>query len=197
MRVTLPAGSPLVRIVRLAHGPPGALYFGPGAGTPPAGRFDAPNGAFRVCYLALTMDGAFAESVLRLAPAPMAVGGLRAISVGSIEARGWAWTQTTRDLDLVDLSTGHGLGALNVTASLTAGDSHVLSRQVSATIHAVSPPVDGIRYRPRHAPDALAVALFDRAADALAPVTTLQPLFVDGRRLAPLLRDYQLSLLLI
>ena len=32
-------------------------------------------------------------------------------------------------------------------------------------------------------------------AGALAPVTTLEPLFVDGRRLAALLRDYQLSLL--
>jgi RES domain len=195
VQVTLPAGSRLVRIVGHAHGTSGALFFGPPPGEPPTGRFDAPDGAFRVCYLAQTTAGAFAETILRLAPAPLVPGGARAVAVREMQKRAWAWTATRRDLTLVDLSSGPGLSALDVTAAVTAGEAHHRARELSAALYASEPPVDGMRYRPRHAPDELAVALFDRAGHALLPVEVLTPLLSDGERIGRLLRDYQIALL--
>ncbi len=192
-RVTLAAGHPLVRVVKLAHGAEGALYFGPAVGALPASRFDSPDGSFRVCYLTGTVEAAFAEAMLRIAAVPAADSAPRYLHESAIRARGWAWTEALRDLTLIDLSDGRGLAALNVTNALTSDNAHTAARALSATLHASMPTFDGILYRTRHAPECTAIALWDRAEDALAAVDQLTPLFADRPLLGRLLDAYQLA----
>ncbi len=58
--IELPAGGPLVRIHRLDRGP---VFFSPGSGRLPVGRFDSPSASFGVLYLGQTFECAFAETV--------------------------------------------------------------------------------------------------------------------------------------
>ncbi len=193
-RVTIAAGHALVRVVRLKHGTAGALFFGPAPGDPPTGRFDAPDATFRVCYLADSVEAAFAESLLRLAAVPPTPGTPRYLHESAVHSRGWAWTSARRELSLIDLSDGRGLAALDVTGALTAADLHTPARALSAKLHTTLPPADGILYRARHAPERTAVALWDRARDALSNVIELVPLFSDRHLLGRLLDSYQLTL---
>ncbi len=191
-RLLVPQATVLHRVVRLEHGPAGALWFGPAVGAAPINRFDAPAGAFRVCYLATTPHGAFAESLLRLATKPFA--GIRLLARTDIEARGWAEVHLSRALTLADLSGGRGLSALGATGALTMSDDHRPARAMSASMHASDEALDGIHFRLRFDPDMFGVALFDRAASALAPVTELVPLLDRSARLAELLRDYSVGI---
>lgn len=71
-----------------------------------------------------------------------------------------------RDLRLVALH-GPGLVRVGGTAAVVSGP-YALTRLWSLAIHEHPDAADGIRYRARHDDDSFAVALFDRAADALA-----------------------------
>ncbi len=186
--------TPLFRIVQTARGDSGALFFGPRAGEAPAGRFDSAAGAFRVCYLAESEQGACAESLLRRATLPDPVSGIRLVAMRDIAARAWAVTTLTRALRLADLRGGAGLSALGVTGAVTMGDSHVESRLISDRIHASDATLDGIHFRARHDPDEAVIALFDRASDALASGVTLEPLLDNLRRLRAVLDRYRLGI---
>ena len=191
---TMRAGSPLVRIVPLARGPDGALFFGPTSGRPPMHRFDAPDGSFGVCYLAESPRGAVAESLLRLATAPLPPLGLRMLDRAAVSARAWARTVTTRPIRLADVRNGEGLARRHHTGELTMSASHLAGRAEAAALHAMAEAVDGIWYRARHDPAASVVALFDRAESALAPVDTLVPLLDDAVTMATLLDHYGVGL---
>ena len=191
---TIHIGTPLYRIVAATHGPAGALFFGPAPGRPPSGRFDSAAGAFRVCYLAESMRGAFAESLLRRATPPDLTSGIRALAASDITASALAMTVTTRALRLADVRDGHGLAPLGLTGAVTMGESHDAGRALSDTIHALSPHVDGIYFRTRHDPAEYGVAVFDRAASALGAVTPLAPLLDDMRFLSSALDWYAIAL---
>ena len=184
----------LYRIVQTARRSSGALFFGPLAGDAPAGRFDSATSAFRVCYLAESERGAFAESLLRRATLPDPVSGIRVVAMRDVAARAWAAATTTRTLRLADLRGGVGLSAIGVTGAVTMGDSHVESRRISDRIHALDLVLDGIHFRARHDPDEGAITLFDRAADALAPVVTLEPLLDNLSRLGVVLDYYRIGI---
>lgn len=184
----------LMRVVLQSRGAGGALHYGPRDGALPAGRFDSAADAFRVCYLAESFRGAFAESLLRRATLPDPVTGIRAIAVRDIGARAWAQTATNRVLALADLRGGAGLSALGVTGAITMGDDHVGSRAISDRIHALDTHFDGIHFRARFDPDECVVALFDRAAAALAPVRLVTPLMADLAQLGGLLDHYRLAI---
>jgi RES domain len=190
----LAVNTALHRVVLTSRAAAGALFFGPRSGHQPTGRFDSPSGAFRVCYLAASPRGAFAESILRVATPPDAVSGLRIVAERDLALRSWARTVTTRDLRLADLRGGRGLAPLGATGAITMADSHVAARALSETLHAADVLLDGIRFRVRHDPDETAVAIFDRAADALAAVTELVPMLADAGTLGQLLDAYQLAL---
>ncbi len=191
-RLVLPPAGVLHRVVRLERGPAGALWFGPAVGAAPSNRFDAPAGEFRVCYLATTPHGAFAESLLRLATKPYA--GIRLLARTDIEARAWAEVRLTRALTLADLSGGRGLSALGATGALTMADDHRPARVMSAALHARDETLDGIHFRLRFDPDMFGVALCDRAASALEPLAELVPLLDRSALLADLLRDYSVGI---
>jgi RES domain len=184
----------LMRVVLQARGAGGALHFGPRDGALPAGRFDSAAGTFRVCYLAESFRGAFAESLLRRATLPDPVTDVRAVAARDIGARAWAQTANNRALALADLRGGAGLSALGVTGAITMGDAHVTARAISDKIHALDARFDGIHFRARFDPDECVVALFDRAAGALAPVTEVTPLMADLGQLGGLLDHYRLAI---
>lgn len=130
------------------------LFFGPAQGVPPRGRWDAPDGAFRVCYLAEHSFSAFAETFLR---AP----GTLLLETEDLQARALARVHVRSPLRLVPMH-GAGLHALGATAASCTGD-YAVSRAWAAALHGHPQAPDGIRYRSRHDDDGFAIALFDRA----------------------------------
>lgn len=179
-----PVGEPLYRIhpVRFP-----ALFFGPAEGASPRGRWDAPDGAFRVCYLAERPFVAFAETFLRRP-------GVMVVEIAEVAERALAVVRPLRALRLAAMH-GAGLHAAGATAAARAGP-YAVSRAWAAALHAHPAGVDGIRCRARHDDDGFTVALFDRAAEAVAE--TAGAALGDPRRradLAALLDRYGVGLL--
>jgi hypothetical protein len=178
-----PAGTELFRIHRVGRE---AVFFGPPPGRPPRGRWDAPGGEFRVCYLGEASFVAFAETLLREPGRPL----VEAVDVAD---RAIARVRVERDLRLVALH-GAGLARLGATASVCMGPYDV-SRRWALALHEHPDRPDGIRYRARHDDDGFAVALFDRAADAAAEVGTRGLLAPEGaEELAEWLDRYGIGL---
>jgi hypothetical protein len=80
----LEAGSGLFRI---HHQDNGAIWFGPKPGSPPAYRFDASGGQYRVMYAAASIDGSFVEIVSR----------------AFVDLRAWTIITSVRPLTLMKL----------------------------------------------------------------------------------------------
>ncbi len=155
-----PAGTPLYRIHRTVHSP---LFFGPPPGAAPHGRWDAPAGVFRVCYLAEEAHLAFAETFLRSPGAPY-------VQRSYLAERSLTRVVVQRELRLVALH-GPGLARVGATAALVSGP-YALTRLWSLAVYAHPEAPDGIRYRARHDDDSFAVALFDRAASTIQEQTS-------------------------
>jgi RES domain len=173
----IPAGAALVRIHRRGRD---ALFFGRTGGH----RFDAPDGAFGVCYLATALEGAFAETCLRASDA-------RFVSRSFLAGRVWSRIPVKRDLRLVALH-GSGLARVGATAAVTAGD-HAVARRWSASFHAHPAQIDGIAYRANHDNGEVCVALFERCAPHLG-VSEPEGLLEDRARLGALLDRYRVGL---
>jgi hypothetical protein len=169
------------------------LWFGPAPGDALRGRFDDPKRArpeaeagatFGVCYLGDTREAAFAESFLRRP-------GVRLLSRAALDARELAEIAVTRPLMLVQLF-GPGLAVLGATAAVSHGPHDVARRWARALwLHPDQP--DGIAYRCRHDDDELAIALFDRARDALV-VRHHAPVRADRAWFGQTLDRYRLAL---
>jgi hypothetical protein len=126
---------------------------------------------FRVCYLGEQAFVAFAETLLR---AP----GTSVVESVDVESRSMARVRVERDLRLVALH-GSGLARVGATASVVMG-AYAVCRQWALALHAHPERPDGIRYRARHDDDGFAVALFDRAADAVTERDTHGLLAAEG-----------------
>jgi hypothetical protein len=111
-----------------------------------------------VCYLAEQPHVAFAETLLRKP-------GETLIEEADLASRSLARVRVNRDLRLVGFH-GPGLARMGATASVATGP-YAVSRAWSLSLHGHPANPDGIRYRARHDDDGFAIALFDRAADAL------------------------------
>ncbi len=143
-------------------------WYGPAEGARARNRFDDPlrpeaatRATFGVCYLGVSREAAFVESFLRR-PA------MDTVDRATVDARNLAELVTTRPLRLVAL-LGAGLKAAGATAAVPHGPQSVARRWARALWEHPS-AADGIAYRCRHDDEEVAVALFDRAADALAVV---------------------------
>lgn len=152
------AGVRLHRIHRAEHGP---IFFGP-VGDTPQSRFDSPDGSYKVLYASRTLETAFGETLVRTPETPY-------ILSSGIEARVRSELETTRALrlyPLIDASvSAHGLSFTDLH-----GTDYLRCWEVSAEIHATS-VADGILYTSRF-DNHRCVALFDRAANAIAQTTT-------------------------
>jgi hypothetical protein len=152
------AGVRLHRIHRAEHGP---IFFGP-AGHTPQSRFDSPDGSYKVLYAARTLETAFSETLVRTPETPYLLSSV-------IETRLRSELETTRALrlyPLIDASVSvHGLSFTDLH-----GIDYLRCWRVSAEIHATT-VADGLLYTSRF-DNHRCVALFDRAANAIAETTT-------------------------
>ncbi len=148
-------GSTFCRTHRSARG---AVFFSPGPGKPPVGRFDSAAGRFDVLYAALSFDCSFAEVLLRN-PARQIV------SLPEIEARSFAVLGLNANVRLVDL-TGPGLSRLGLDARFLSGGYNVCGAWADA-LHDHPEQPAGILYPSRFDPSGHCFALFDRVAPHL------------------------------
>lgn len=172
------SGARLVRIHRSDLGP---LFFGSTGGN----RFDDPTKTYGVCYLATTLEGAFAETCLRSV-------GARFVSMSFLEARSFSEVEVTATLRLVSLH-GPGLAQIGATGAVTSGP-HAVAQRWSRAIHDHPTVPDGIAYRSNHDNGEICVALFEHVGDRLAPAGTPHPMTIDRDRLAGLLARYKVGL---
>jgi hypothetical protein len=176
-------GSCLMRIYapRIHTPPRNALWFGPAPGRLPIHRFDDPDGRFRVCYLATTVEVCFAETFLRNPP-------VRILSLEDLGRRSIATVEVRRELRLVPIQ-GPGLVRLGVTAELASGGDYGYSQLWSRALWEHPNKPDGILYRSRHDDSALCAAVFNRAKNSLAVIRD-ESLTKDTQQLARLLKRY-------
>lgn len=174
----LPNGASFSRIHRISNAP---IFFSPGIGKPPAGRFDSATGTFGVLYCAETFAGAFIETVLRN-PAR------RLIGMAEIESRSLAVIGTSRTTNFVDLQ-GDGLQQLGLDGSIFTGPYENCGLWTDALFHHPKCP-DGILYRSRHDPGQTCIALFERADLGLTLASDSVPLTMLLAEIGELLRRY-------
>jgi hypothetical protein len=175
---------PPVRIYRIHRTEYTPVWFGPGPDKPPAYRFDAPAGEFGVCYFGRTPEASFAETFLRQPP-------VRLISMQDLASRSLATFRLARSVRLVSLN-GPGLAQLGATAEIASGD-YSLSRAWALALWKHPSAPDGLMYRCRHDDDSFAVALFDRAADAVT-LGASSPLHLQQALVGWLSRRYRFGL---
>jgi hypothetical protein len=159
----------VARLLRLSRFPKTEPYWGRNQ----AYRFDDPARNFGVTYAALTLEVAFAETILH--QKGHFEDGQWLIDEANINARHVVRYQrvSAPALRLVDL-TGSSLKALGLNNDLCSSDDYADSMVVSAALHDGLPDVDGIMYVSRQMNTGLAVALFERSAVALS--ATVVPL---------------------
>lgn len=148
-------GSSFCRIHRSEHGP---IFFSPGPGGAPAGRFDSATGRFGVLYAGFSFDGSFAEVLLRNPARGI-------VSFSEIGARSFAVLGLRADVRLVDL-TGPGLSQLGLEARFLSGGYDVCGVWADALQAHPEQPA-GILYPSRFDPSEHCAALFDRVAPYL------------------------------
>ncbi|MGB3931856.1 MAG: RES family NAD+ phosphorylase [Sphingobium sp.] len=148
------AGARLHRIHRKGQNP---IFFGP-PGPSPAARFDAPGGGFKVLYAARSLETAFGETLVRSPSVPYVLS-------SEAESRLRSELLVVRALKLYPLLDA-GVSAHGLSFTDLHGDAYAKTWEVSGVIHD-STTADGILYTSRF-DNQRCVALFDRAADAIA-----------------------------
>jgi hypothetical protein len=146
---TIEIQSSWYRIHQTRHG---VMFFGKLG----QNRFDAPNQAYGVMYVALQPHGAFIETFGSQT-------GIGVISEAELSLRSISCLETQQKLRLVDL-TGAGLAKLGADGRLCTGD-HWLSQQWAFELWQHPIQADGIYYRPRHDLDQYCAAIFDRTSE--------------------------------
>jgi hypothetical protein len=173
----MPAGTTFTRIHRSDVN---SVFFG----TSGDNRFDDPKRAYAVCYVALTFEGAFAETCLRAV-------GAQFVASTFLGARSLTTLEAMAPLRLV---TVHGAGLARMGAtSLVTGGPHTLAQLWSRAIHDHPAAPHGLLYRANHDNGEICAALFDRCDEWLERRQT-QELFADRARLTALLERYKVGL---
>lgn len=147
----------LFRLTRREHADP--AYFG----RTRLSRFDAPNGDFGVCYLGTSLDACFLEV---FAPERDPRTGRLFISAPRLVEQYAAVARVTRPVHLAYLADD-GLARLGIDQRITGGDNYRISQRWAEVIHRHPAGVDGVFYATRHHNGLYAVALFERARDAV------------------------------
>lgn len=169
--------------IHLANAAP--EWYGPGADSPPTGRFDDPEGTYGVCYFGNSFAAAFAETLLRNPPK-------RLLSLDDdLRPRSVTTFQTNQEIHLVTFH-GPGLARLGLTARDAHG-MHAACRQWARRFYEHADAPAGIEYRSRHDDSGLCIALFDRARKMISNVDS-EPLLANTERLRAHLRRYGVRL---
>ncbi|AYG64191.1 RES family NAD+ phosphorylase [Rhizobium jaguaris] len=127
------------------------------------GRFNAPDASYGVLYAAKKINGAFAETFLRIP-------GRTLIDTDLLHRKAYVRLTLTRELRLIRLA-GPGLARLGATAEVShQGLSYDVPQTWSQALARHPLGADGIAYHARHDDTELCYALFDRSANAIAEV---------------------------
>ena len=175
---TVPVGTHLSRIHLVAYDP---IHFGSNV----YNRFDNRNGDYGVCYMAMSPEGAFAETFLRSIDT-------RVIFRDFVRKRSISELEVIYPLRLLSLH-GPGLARVGANGAVASGP-HGVAQLWSREIHDHPEAPDGIVYRSKHDDDELCIALFDRARDFLVPASAPRPMDMDRSKLIELCYRYGLGL---
>jgi hypothetical protein len=182
---TLAAGTAMWRVH--PHGRE-AIHFSPPPGRPPANRFDAPGGEYRVCYLADSPEAAFIATVVRSPDQARLV--LRSL----LERKDLSLVRSAADLHFA-LLEGHGLTRFRLSAADVADELYDACQNHALEIWRACPEIDGIQYRSRWDNARLCWAVFDRAQAKLGD-DMLPPRWLGDRSVHhSLLRYYDMDVL--
>lgn len=146
------------RLLRLSRSPSSEPWWGKSKSY----RFDDPAQQFGVTYVALTLDVAFAETVLH--QKGLFVDNHWVVDTARITERyviGYVHPHA-KLLRIADL-TGARLKALGLNNDICAADDYAGSMALSSAIYHQMPASDGILYVSRQVNTGLAVALFERS----------------------------------
>jgi len=171
---TVALGTSLARIHWLTTTEP---FFGPDPGPTPTHRFHDPLGLFRVCFLGENAAASFVETFLRDPP-------VRLVTRAELERKRLTTFNVLRVVRLVKVRD-EGLAGIGCTAEITSSPKpYTDPQQISRALWEHADQPDGIQYRCRHDNGLLAVALYDRAKDALSVLHTENLLDDHARLLA-------------
>ena len=128
-----------------------------------SGRFNAPDGSYGVLYAAEAVAGAFAETFLRTPGRTM-------LPPDLLAAKGYVRFKVKRPVRLIRFA-GPGLARVGATAEVShRSQPYDVPQAWSKALHDHPAMADGIAYTAHHDDEALCIALFDRASDALTEV---------------------------
>lgn len=152
------------KLLRISRHNTGEPFFGRSG----ANRFDdyRKTKHFGTCYFGLSLDVAFAETVLHDA---VPVQGGFSIAVEELENR-YVVTFSGDPLHLLDL-TGATLKRLGIDSSLTTVMPNNLTQRWSVAVHKLIGQYDGFMYMSRHMNSDKAIVLFDRAKHKMKTVS--------------------------
>jgi hypothetical protein len=179
--VTVPRGTTLWRVHHNGHHP---LWFGPAAGTPPRGRFDAPAGEFGVCYFGESIGVAVLETLVR--------GSRRLLDRVHLESR-MASAIATREPMRVLQFEGAGLSRLGIGAEQAHAADYTDCQRMALDLFEAHPDVDGVQYRSRWDNSLLCWAVFQRGEAKLEAPRSSEWLG-DAARIGPTLDRYALEI---
>lgn len=163
--IILARGTVIHRFYTAAHNP---VFFDRGLD----GRFNAPDGSYGVLYAAEEVDGAFAESFLR-------VPGRTLLPPDLIARKAYVRLRIVRDLTLV-LFQGKGLAPLGATSQVPHGGLPYDGPHAwSAALRSHPQHIDGIAYSARHDDSAICYALFDHPPACVEEVSRERDLDQD------------------
>jgi RES domain-containing protein len=154
------AGRQWIRIHRCHH--PSALHWGRQG----QGRWNAPDAAFGVLYVADDLETAFAETFGHQVMASHLPAAVKFLSRQELEERCIARITARRDLQVLDLR-GPALARLNLDAQLLSSREQLSVCQAwSRWWHDAAEQPDGLLYPSRLLPRGTNLALYERCADA-------------------------------
>lgn len=162
--VTVAVSKPLWR-VHVSTRP--VMWYGPGTGSPPSGRFDDPALGFGVCYLGETPGVSVLETLVRGAD-------FCVVEQAQWDARSVAQVRLAEPLRMLRFE-GSKLPAFGVGMDRAGAADPAECQELAAAVHAAS-ALDGIQYRSRFDPSRLCWALFSRAGRKVAGVSFTQRL---------------------
>lgn len=151
-------------------GHPSPLYFC----TDQSGRWNSPGGEFGVCYVAGTVEAAFAETFGRRIMGSHPVGKPKIMSEKKLASR-HLYSITAQATLYVGEMYGKGLARLSLDNMINTTHNYTHVHPWSAWVHAHPKPLHGLRYQCCHLSDALCCGLFDHS-EALLAVENQGPL---------------------
>lgn len=177
--VDVPLDQVLWRVHLLRYAP---VWFGPGAGVPPRGRFDAPGGEYGTCYFGESLGVTLLETLVRGSKHPL-------ISRADLEVRGGSAFGVAAPLRMLQLE-GAGLPSFGISAHEVMGDHYAACQELARQVHAELAAVDGIQYRSRWDTGSLCWAVFGRAENRIGGLVRTHRLD-DPPVVVPALRPYK------